>query len=79
MDYVPRYEGKSISKLKMDIEFTKRVLILKMLLFFNIISLYTEALVVVATRLRFTFSISALSPENILKRLFCSHRMKSSV
>jgi hypothetical protein len=40
------YEGKSISKLQMDIELKRlRVLIWKMLLFLNIISLYIEALV----------------------------------
>jgi hypothetical protein len=40
------YEGKSISKLQMDIEVKQtRVLIWKILLFFNIISLYIEALV----------------------------------
>jgi hypothetical protein len=40
------YEGKSISKLQMDIELKQiRVLIWKMLLFLNIIYLYIEALV----------------------------------
>jgi hypothetical protein len=40
------YEGKSISKLQMDIERKQiRVLIWKMLLFLNIISLYIETLV----------------------------------
>jgi hypothetical protein len=40
------YVGKSISELQMDIELKQiRVLILKMLLFLNIISLYIEALV----------------------------------
>jgi hypothetical protein len=40
------YEGKSISKLQMDIELKQiRVMILKILLFLNIISLYIEALV----------------------------------
>jgi hypothetical protein len=40
------YEGKSISKLQVDIELKQiRVLIWKMLSFLNIISLYTEALV----------------------------------
>jgi hypothetical protein len=41
-----KYDGKSISKLQMDIEFKQiRVLIWKMLLFLNIISLYIETLV----------------------------------
>jgi hypothetical protein len=40
------YIGKSISKVQMDIELKQiRVLISKMLLFLNIISLYIEALV----------------------------------
>jgi hypothetical protein len=40
------YEGKSMSELQMDIELKQtRVLIWKILLFLNVISLYTEALV----------------------------------
>jgi hypothetical protein len=44
--YTLIYEGKSISKLQMDIELKQiRVLIRKILLFLNINSLYIEALV----------------------------------
>jgi hypothetical protein len=45
-EFQPMYEGKSISKLQIDMELKQTtVLIWKILSFLNIISLYTEALV----------------------------------